>query len=701
MNLKSVSLATKLLLASCVSAVVVVTAIVSFIKFSIIPQMTEQALVNQTSALAHALRGARGSEAMWSQDELGRPDTLDGFSSQGKIVATLFVAKDGRYFRAATTLKKEDGSRAVGTELDPGSEAAQALRAGHEYSGHMTLFNRPHMTTYLPVALANGALGAVFVGIDYGSADPMLLLAKQMDYMVLAVGAAAILLLAVGMYFSVRVEARHRETEDIFRTTQEGIFLIDHELRIGSQTSQALSKLLGFAVQPGESFLEMIRPSVSPKTFETAKEYIELLLRHDVKEKLVASLNPLDCIEVSAVGPNGAIDTRFLQIRFNRVMKSGKVTHLLGTANNITRQVKLERELKESERKVQEQMTMMVHILQVDPRLLQEFLTHAAEGLGRINDEIRTSSATVGMSDAQIDAAFRLAHQLKGDASALQLETFTQSLHSLETLLGGLRESKQRKGEALLPVTVKMKEIFSEISSIQEVMIRISQLRGVVTVEPPRPAHDESLAQQPLVRQWAAFARQLAGQHEKKVDLVYQGLDLEGLGDPLHEALNSVVNQFIRNALVHGVESPAERKQRGKPEAARLSVYVSDLSDGFIELSFRDDGAGINIEKVRAAALRSGRHTPESVAKMDARSLTMLIFEPGFSTRAQADTDAGRGIGLDAVREIVGRQGGRMRIGSTPGEYCHFRVQLPLRRQVATAAPLLSTGQAKPAAEVA
>lgn len=693
MNLKSASLATRLLLTSCVSAVVVVAAIVSFIKFSIIPQMTEQALVNQTSTLAHALRGARGSDAMWQPAELGRPDTLDGFSSQGKIVATLFLAKDGRYFRAATTLKKEDGSRAIGTELEPNSEAAKALRAGHEYSGHMMLFNRLHMTTYLPVALANGVMGAVFVGIDYGSADPMLLLAKQMDYMVLAVGAAAVLLLGVGMYFSVRVEARHRETEDIFRTTQEGIFLIDHDLRVGSQTSQALSRLLGFAVQPGENFLEMIRASVSPKTFETAKEYLELLLRHEVKEKLVASLNPLDCIEVSAVGPSGAIDTRFLQISFNRVVKSGKVTHLLGTANNITRQVRLERELKESERKVQDQMAMMVHILQADPRLLQEFLVHAGEGLSRINEEIRTSSQTTGLSDAQIDTAFRLAHQLKGDASALQLETFTQALHGLETLLGGLRESAQRKGEALLPVTVRMKEIFSEIASIQEVMARISQLRGVVTVEPPRPAADESVAQQPLVRQWAAFAHQLAEQHGKKVDLVYQGLDLEQLGGKQHEAINSVVNQFIRNALVHGVESPAERKQRGKPEAARLSVYVSDLSDGFIELSFRDDGAGINLEKVRAAALRSGRHTPESLAKMDARGLTMLIFEPGLSTRAQADTDAGRGIGLDAVREIVGRQGGRMRIGSTPGEYCHFRVQLPQlrRREAPTIEPAAET----------
>ena len=68
---------------------------------------------------------------------------------------------------------------------------ARALTAGKEYSGPITLFGRLHMATYLPVAFDNGLRGAVFVGIDYNSADPMLALAKQMDYIVIGVGSAA------------------------------------------------------------------------------------------------------------------------------------------------------------------------------------------------------------------------------------------------------------------------------------------------------------------------------------------------------------------------------------------------------------------------------------------------------------------------------------------------------------------------------
>ncbi len=168
------------------------------------------------------------------------------------------------------------------------------------------------MSTYLPVAFDNGARGAVFVGIDYGSADPMLALSRQMDYVVIGAGVVGVILLAVGLVFSIRVEQAHRETEDIFRTTQDGLFLLDHRLRMGSQTSQALSKVLGFDVCPGANFLELLGPSVSgnarrvfgpdfmisvpvvvagnAKAIHNVKAYILPLRWHKQEAALVASL---------------------------------------------------------------------------------------------------------------------------------------------------------------------------------------------------------------------------------------------------------------------------------------------------------------------------------------------------------------------------------------------------------------------------
>ena len=489
------------------------------------------------------------------------------------------------------------------------------------------------------------------------------------------------------------VEVAHKETENILRTTQDGLFLLDSQFVIGTQTSHALARILGVPKVSGQNFLELIKPMVTPKTYDTTREYIELLMRHEVKEKLVASLNPLDCLEINSPKPSGAIETRYLQFSFNRVTEGRRVTHLLVTANDITRRVRLERELKESERKVQDQMGMMVHLLQADPRMLQEFLRNAVTGLDEINQELK--SASTEASPKRVDVIFRIAHRLKGDANALKLESLAQSLHAFEGVLEDLRTQRVRSNEDLLPVTVRVKSLYAQVHAIQETLARIAQVRGVVSVEPPKPANDPSLAALPFVRQWRGFAQQVAERNGKKVELSYQGLDLEKLDAPLSEAINSIVNQFVRNAVTHGVEAPAERKKHGKPETGRISVYVSDQGDGSVELSFRDDGAGINPEHIRAAALRSGRLSAEAASKADMRQIVSLIFEPGVSTREQADEDAGRGVGLDTVKDLVTKMGGRVRIGTTAGEYCHFRVQLPM---LAVARENLNEAQSREAA---
>ncbi|WP_373973747.1 Cache 3/Cache 2 fusion domain-containing protein [Chitinibacter sp. SCUT-21] len=674
------SLASRLLLGLSLAAVMVIVGIIGFVKFSMIPQMTDRALVSTTEALAFSLKETLKHPDQWQESSLAKQNPLlDAYSNEGKAVATLFLWKNGEYTRIATTLKKEDGTRAVGTILKADSPAAIALRAGKAYSGPIVLFKRPHMTTYLPISFPNGVKGSVFIGIDNQSADPMLALARQMDYIAVGVGLISIVLLLVGMVYVMRIERSQSEIDDIMRTTQEGLFLLDGQLKMGSQTSYSLSKILGFAVPAGSHFLELLKPLVSPKTYTTATEYTELLMRHDVKEKLVASLNPLDCIEITALQPNGNMESRFLQIRFNRVIKKDKVTHLLGTANDITRQVKLERELRESERRIQDQMGMMVQILQADPGSLQDFLDRANANLNQMNEVLRSSDPRLGVASLRLDDAMRTLHRLKGDAAALQLDATTQSLHELENQLKTLQQQSNFTAEDLLPIAVRVKALFSEVSSIQEVIARIGQIRNLVTIEPAKPERDPQVLEQPLVKQWQNFVQQLAAKQHKKVELTYQGLQLDQLSPGLSNAINSIVNQFIRNSLVHGVENPQDRMLRGKTEAGHLSVYISDQGDGHVELSFRDDGRGLDIEAIRNAAIQSGRLSAEAAKALDARQLTMMIFETGLSTRKTADEDAGRGIGLDAVKDLIARMGGRIRVGSTRGEYCHFRVQLPLK----------------------
>ena len=484
-----------------------------------------------------------------------------------------------------------------------------------------------------------------------------------------------------------QIEKARKETDNILRTTQEGLFLLDSEHRIGSQQSKALDAIIGRTCPAGINFFDLLRPLVTDKTYDTAGEYVELLMRHDVKEKLVSSLNPLECVEISVARTPGVNETRYLQFRFNRVLTDGKVTHLLVTVTDITRRMRLERELKASEERSQGQMGLVLQILQVEPEQIQHFLKTATVALDQINRLLETQPDGVDTFATKVNAIYRHAHRVKGDASALNLDGIAQSFHTFEDALRELRERKKLAGEDLLPIAVRVKLLYSEIEAIQIAVTRMAQIRGIVTVEPSKPIPDPTLEQSAFVRQWKGFAEKMAQRHGKRADLVYQGVNMEELPPAQRDALTSIVNQFIRNAIVHGIELPSERAQRGKPKTGRLSVFISDSGSSGIELSFRDDGNGIDPLALREAAINTGKLTPQQAEKADLRSLIPLIFEPGFSTSRETHEDAGRGIGLDAVKDLVKQLGGQVRIGTTQGEYCHFKIHLPASKEQAVSIP--------------
>jgi chemotaxis protein histidine kinase CheA len=321
-------------------------------------------------------------------------------------------------------------------------------------------------------------------------------------------------------------------------------------------------------------------------------------------------------------------------------------------------------------------MAMMVYILQADPGQMRDFLEGAVAGLNRINAALKGGSAS-GVANADIDHFFRIAHRIKGDVAALNLQAIATSLHSFEDLLQGLRNKPQLQNEDLLPVIVRVRTIYAELHAIQEAMARIAQVRGVVNVEPPKPVHDPVRQNSPFVTQWRNLAQQIANRKGKKAELTYQGVDLEKITKSMRETIDTIVTQLIRNAVTHGLETPKERTDQGKVEQGAIAVYLSEAGDGALELSFRDDGAGINVEKLREAAVRIGSLNAEKARVADVRQLTELIFKPGFSTHDTIDEDAGRGVGLDVVRDLVSRLRGRIHIGTAPGKYCHFRVQIP------------------------
>jgi two-component system, chemotaxis family, sensor kinase CheA len=148
-------------------------------------------------------------------------------------------------------------------------------------------------------------------------------------------------------------------------------------------------------------------------------------------------------------------------------------------------------------------------------------------------------------------------------------------------------------------------------------------------------------------------------------------------------AVEKILSQLIHNAIRHGIELPPDRVVEEKPEFGTIAVQFARAGADGYQLSVQDDGRGLDHEKIRAEAVRQGVLTPDAAATIDQRKLSSLIFRPGFTT---VENGGARGVGMDQVRELVTKMGGRVGIATKPGEYTRFRITLPHEKKNSNAA---------------
>ena len=148
----------------------------------------------------------------------------------------------------------------------------------------------------------------------------------------------------------------------------------------------------------------------------------------------------------------------------------------------------------------------------------------------------------------------------------------------------------------------------------------------------------------------------------------------------------------LRNAIDHGVESPARRMELGKPLIASIKIRARRDADRVI-IDIEDDGGGVDIGRVREVALKRQIVTPEALEAMREAEIVDLIFAAGFSTVATVSEISGRGVGLDAVRTALQRVGGQVSVSSRSGLGTTFKFSLPFSVMVVQVLTVEAGGQ--------
>jgi two-component system chemotaxis sensor kinase CheA len=499
---------------------------------------------------------------------------------------------------------------------------------------------------------------------------------------------AGLLVLVITVLINARrrqeesLQLARQQTTDILRTVKDGLFLLDHNLNIGTAYSAALETLFQRTDFAGLGFETLLKNVVSEKTLATALKFVTILWSERTNEKLVKSINPLGEVEVHLDVGRGKFETRYLQFEFHRVRVEGKITQVLVSVSDVSARVDLARELQTSQSQAQAQVDTLLGILHIDPAQLTSFLNDSNAAMKMINAVLREPAREEGVFRKKLDTLFRQAHAVKGEAAALGLSSIESRAHSFEDDLKSLREKPDLSGNDFLPLVIKLDDLLTHLQSVGELVSRLSRLQPVtlevahtktdVIAAGPRPTDRGDFALTTALQQ---LAERVATEQKKEAALQCVGFDT--VPEHYRRIIKDISIQAVRNAVVHGIETPSVRLAAGKLAQGQVRLTFQALADGSYKFSVEDDGQGLATDRIKEVAIEKGFITPEQANGLDAKQVYSLLFKPGFSTVDHATKDAGRGVGMNLVADLMHQIGGRVGVATARGRFTRLTVTMP------------------------
>lgn len=470
-------------------------------------------------------------------------------------------------------------------------------------------------------------------------------------------------------------EVARRETTEILKTVREGLLLLDDQLVISAQHSESIKFIFGDREYSGMSFRDLLQSLVVESEMNTAEEYIKLLLNEQVKENLIASLNPLVDVEVNLQEPSGAYSVKHLSFRFNRTIEDGVIRHILVTVLDVTENVELRAALEDAQQDSGMQLGALKRLLHVDSHSMQSFLVESEGALIAINEILKEKAQHVYEYQDKINSSFRIMHKIKGDAGALELPHIVDMAHQFEEKLSALKSKEDLQGGDFLALTLSLNDFLSTIAELQEIVGLFHRNNAAAAPIPELKSNKPSASlDKAPIRQ---LADRIAKEQDKEIELQFQLKDDELLPVQHGSLIQDCVIQLVRNSVVHGIETSNERRRIGKTVPGIIRITTEREGDA-VRVAVRDDGRGIDLEQIREKAIANGLYSSEELESLPTTRLMSLIFEAGFSTKNSADEHAGRGVGMDVVRANVNQLGGRIRISNRASRYCEISFLVPI-----------------------
>jgi chemosensory pili system protein ChpA (sensor histidine kinase/response regulator) len=319
-------------------------------------------------------------------------------------------------------------------------------------------------------------------------------------------------------------------------------------------------------------------------------------------------------------------------------------------------------------------------LARVAAELLDELLNNAGEvSIFRARVEQQMTSIEFNLAELG-----RTVTRLREQLRKLEIETEAQILHKHQDEVQGRTDFdplELDRYSTIQQLSRALAESVSDVASIEGLLGNLNREGQNLLQQQGRVVADlqNGLMRTRMVpfqrhaQRLTRLVRQAAQEAGKQAELVVEGASGE-LDRQVLERMLPPFEHMLRNAVVHGIEAPELRRERGKPEAGTITVRLQ-REGAEVVIVVEDDGGGLNVAAIRSKARQMGLLRPEQ--DITDEEALQLILEPGFSTADRLTQQAGRGVGMDVVATEVKKLGGGLYIESTPGKGARFTIRLP------------------------
>ena len=486
-----------------------------------------------------------------------------------------------------------------------------------------------------------------------------------------------------------------------------GICTVDPSLRIDQSYNSSFSSMFGSGEPAGKPITDVVFGAWTEKQKADLREVVGLAFSNTASsdEMLNDILPAREVVHVGALGSGG--DVKYVHVSVTRLFRNQGVERVMFIFRDVTLERRFKEEEERHQRQIDDQYKRIRQLLRHERTVTYGFLASLGAGMDRLAVSLRSLSQGEVNRPAVMEAT-GIVHSIKGEAFSLDFDSCAEKAKTLETSLKKVAD-KTLGMEEHLEIIQHFEALSDERRVFERMLGRMADIAAPKGSLPDAPAGQDLLrgleavieryrsegidvsalqaltlrGREPEGTSLAALEEPLslackrsAKELGKRAQLSFSGLDDRVPGNVFASLKESLLH-LVRNSIAHGIESPEDRRARGKPEQGTISLSMR-RADGKLSIDYADDGRGFDTESIRAVALARGLVTPDAARSLTTPDLIKYVFVDGFSTNAGTDMVAGQGVGMSVVkRAIMGDLHGSIRLSQKPGRGIGCRLSIP------------------------